>query len=134
MAEQNGYLQVFVRTAGESLPVSGARVRIEGKGISRALLTDRSGRTERIPLPAPPAADSLSAGGRSPFASFRVTVEKEGFYTQVTENVPVFAGVGSLQPITLIGLAEYGSATLTPSDSTRTVPHDPQVLSTSPKQ
>ena len=100
----------------------------------RTLITDRSGRTERIPLPAPPAANSLSAGGISPFSLYRVTVEKEGFYRQVTENVPVFAGVGSLQPITLIGLAEYGSDRLSPSDSTSTVPRDPQVLNEPPRQ
>ena len=128
MAEPNGYLQVFVRTAGESLPVVGAHVRIEGAGTDRTLTTDRSGRTERIALPAPPARNSLSAGQGAPFALYRVTVDKEGFYTQTTENVPVFAGVGSLQPITLIGLAEYGSDTLSPDSSTTTVPRDPQVL------
>lgn len=128
MAESIGYLQVFVRTARGSLPVAEARVLIEGGGDERRLVTDRSGRTERIALPAPPASSSLSAGGISPFSLYRVTVEKEGFYKQVTENVPVFAGVGSLQPITLIGLSEYGSDALTPESSTSTVPNDPQVL------
>jgi hypothetical protein len=127
MAEQNGYLQVFVRTAGGSLPVEGARVRVESATLLRELVTDKSGRTARIPLPAPAASDSLSAGVRNPFALYRVRVEKEGFYPQLTENVPVFAGVGSLQPITLVGLAEYGSGALVP-DGTDTVPVDPQTL------
>jgi hypothetical protein len=128
MAESYGYLQVFVRTAGGSLPVANARVLVEGGGAERRLVTDKSGRTERIPLPAPPAANSISAGGISPFSLYRVTVDAEGFYRQVTENVPVFAGVGSLQPITLIGLSEYGSGSLTPGSSTDTVPNDPQTL------
>ena len=127
MAEQNGFLQVFVRTAGGSLPVEGARVRVEGATLLRELTTDRSGRTARIPLPAPAAAGSLTAGTRTPFALYRVRVEKEGFYPQLTENVPVFAGVGSLQPVTLIGLAEYGSDALVP-EGTDTVPVDPQAL------
>lgn len=128
MAEQNGYLQVFVRTAGGSLPVEGARVLVESATLSRELTTDRSGRTARIPLPAPSAAASLTAGAKTPFALYRVTTEKEGFYRQVTENVPVFAGIGSLQPVMLIGLAEYGSEDLVPKDSTDTVPSDPQGL------
>lgn len=128
MAEHSGFLQVLVRTAGESLPVEGANVLVEGAPLSRRLLTDKSGRTEQIPLPAPPVSNSLTAGSEAPFALYRVTVEKEGFYRQVTENVPIFAGVFSLQPITLIGLAEYGSGSLNPKSSTDTVPRDPQVL------
>ncbi len=128
MAEHTGYLQVFVRTAGEALPVEGARVRVTGSAVERELLTDRSGRTERVALPTPSAQNSLSAGLKNPFALYRVTVEKEGFYRQTTENVPVFAGVSSLQPITLVGLAEYGSDTLSPGSSTDTVKDDPQAL------
>ena len=128
MAEHSGFLQVLVRTARESLPVRDAQVLIEGATLSRGLLTDESGRTEQIALPAPSPAGSLSAGGKDPFALYRVTVEKEGFYKQVTENVPVFAGIVSLQPITLVGRAEYGSGELFPGSSTDTVPNDPQVL------
>ncbi|MBE6655647.1 MAG: hypothetical protein E7609_02100 [Ruminococcaceae bacterium] len=128
MAEQSGFLQVLVRTAGESLPVRDAEVLVEGATLSRGLLTDESGRTEQIPLPAPPASNSLSAGQNAPFALYRVTVRKEGFYTQVTKNVPVFSGIVSLQPITLVGRAEYGSEALSPNSITDTVTSDPQVL------
>ena len=128
MAEHFGFLQVLVRTAGESLPIRGASVLIEGDTVARSLTTDKSGRTEQIPLPAPPASNSLKAGQAAPFALYRVTVEKEGFYRQVTENVPVFSGVVSLQPVTLIGLAEFESESLVPESSTDTVPRDPQAL------
>ena len=128
MAEQFGFLQVLVRTAGESLPVRDAEVLVEGATLSRGLLTDKSGRTEQIPLPAPPASSSLTAGQSAPFALYRVTVRKDGFYTHLTENVPVFAGIVSLQPITLVGRAEYGSAELSPGSITDTVTSDPQVL------
>ena len=128
MAEHCGFLQVLVRTAKESLPVPSAEVLIESPTLSRGLLTDKSGRTEAVPLPTPAAAASLSAGGKDPFALYRVTVKKDGFYTQTTENVPVFAGVTSLQPVTLIGRAEYGSEDLVPRSSVDTVESDPQVL------
>ena len=128
MAEHFGFLQILVRTAGESLPVEAANVLVEGSGIERRLLTDRSGRTEQISLPAPPISNSLTAGMDAPFALYRVSVEKDGFYKQTTENVPVFAGVVSLQPVTLIGRAEYESDTLIPGSSTDTVKNDPQTL------
>ena len=128
MKDTNGYLQVFVRTAGESIPVTGADVLVEGEGVTQRLVTDRSGKTERIPLPAPSAENSAKAEGKDPFALYRVTVSKDGFYTQATQNVPVFAGVGSLQPVTLIGRAEYESDTLIPESSTNTVLTDPQAL------
>ena len=128
MAEHTGCLQVLVRTGSESLPIRDAEVLIEGATVSRGLLTDESGRTEQVALPAPSAQGSLTAGNPTPFSLYRVTVKKEGFYTQLTENVPVFAGIVSLQPINLIGRAEYGSATLIPESSTDTVKSDPQVL------
>ena len=128
MAESYGYLQIFVRTAAGSLPVSGAAVTVTGNGESHTLLTDRSGKTKPISLPAPSVENSLRADQKDPFFLYRVRVEKEGFYTQTTENVPVFSGISSLQPITMIGLAEYGSADLSPESSTDTVKEDPQVL------
>ena len=128
MAEHYGFLQVLVRTARDSLPIPSAEVLIESPTLTRGLITDESGRTDAIPLPAPAPQGSLSADGKDPFALYRVTVKKEGFYTQLTENVPVFAGITSLQPITLIGRAEYGSDTLVPQSSTSTVGRDPQVL------
>lgn len=128
MAENYGYLQIFVRTATGSLPIVGAAVTVTGNGESHTLLTDRSGKTDRLTLPAPSAENSLRAEQKDPFSLYRVRVEKEGFYTQTTENVPVFPGIASLQPVTLIGLAEYGSAQLSPVSSTDTVKGDPQVL------
>ena len=128
MAEHYGFLQVLVRTAKESLPISAAEVLIESPTLSRGRITDESGRTEAIPLPAPSPTASLSAEGKNPFALYRVTVRKEGFYPQTTENVPVFAGITSLQPVTLIGRAEYDSDSLIPRSSVNTVEGDPQVL------
>ena len=128
MAESSGFLQVFVRTADGALPVAAARVRIFGGDVDRTEYTDRSGKTPRVALPAPSAKLSQSSENKTPFALYGVTVTKEGFYTQSTENVPIFDGVSSLQPVLLIGLAEYGSAELVPESSVDTVKTDPQAL------
>ena len=128
MEENFGFLQIFVRTANESLPVPDARVTVTGNGEERILFTDQSGKTERISLPAQPRENSLSSRLPYPFMTYRVTTEKEGFYRQTTEKVPIFAGVGSLQPITLIGLAEYDSDRVVPGETTDTVKENPQSL------
>lgn len=128
-AKNVGYLKVAVKTAYGTLPVPDARVLVTGEdGTEILLTTDRSGLTERIALSAPLPENSMSARGEDPFTSYRVEVQKEGFYPQTTAWVPIFPGITSLQPILLIGLAEYESSTLTPSESTETVTENPQVL------
>lgn len=128
MNGDTGYLRIFVSTAGGALPVENARVTIRGAdGREAVLFTDESGLTESIALAAPPAATSQSAGGVDPFSSYRVTVDKDGFYSHVTGWVPIFSGVSARQPVNLIGLAEYGADSLIP-ESADTVMRDPQVL------
>ncbi len=123
-----GYLRVFVRTAGGSLPVKNAAVTVwEGDERIAVLYTDRSGLTPLLPLAAPPLSESQAVGGKG-YADYRVEVAREGFYRQVTQNVPIFPGVTALQPINLVGLAEMDSDTLVPNGSTQTVPRDPQSL------
>lgn len=130
MAETHGYFKAVVRTADGIIPIENARVTVEGEGETYQLLTDRSGVTPTLTLPAPPAGRSSSPAQENPFASYRVTTEKEGYYTQVTERAPVFEGVTSVQPILLIGLSEFESGTLIPSSDTDTVRTDPQALNT----
>ena len=128
MNSEEGYLKVVVSTADGALPVKEARVVIRGEdGRELVLFTDESGETERVSLGAPARAVSQAAGGTNPFAVYRVTVDKEGFYPHLTGVVPIFSGVSARQNINLIGLAEYGSDTLIP-ESADTVPNDPQVL------
>ena len=112
-----GYLQFDVFTAGGAYPVPGAVVAVKkvlpgGIGLVRLLFTDRSGRTPTIALPAPSA--SLSQDPMStarPFSEYSVTVRAKGFYTLSDINIPIFAGVKTVQPIDLIPLPEYPGQT-----------------------
>ena len=128
MAETQGFLRAVVRTADGIIPIENARVTIEGDGEIYQLLTDKSGITPTVPLPAPPAGNSTSALQTTPFSTYQITTEKEGYYTQVTEKAPVFAGVVSVQPVLLIGRSEYESESLIPVSDTETVRSDPQAL------
>ena len=90
--------------------------------------TDASGKTEKIPLPAPELQNSEAPMIRYPFYSYRVSVFKEGFYPQETENVPVFPEVTATQPVNLIGLSEYNGDALFPLGNLDTVKKNPQTL------
>lgn len=120
-----GFLQFDIFTAGGAYPVPGALVAVKkkltgGTGLVRLLFSDRSGRTPTIALPAPSA--SLSQNPMSttrPFSEYTVTVRARGYYTLSDINIPIFAGVKTVQPIDLIPLPEYsGDSVIQPrSDS-----------------
>lgn len=118
-----GTLTVVVHTAGNALPVPGAQVTItaaeeEGGGLMRAVLTDENGRTPTLILSTPPASASLSPGGLRPYAIYRIQTKKEGFYTNENKEVPLFAGVNSVQPVELLPRPPFDSETLTPTENT----------------
>lgn len=117
-----GGLRVSVRTADAALPIAGASVRIYDKRDGRevgVLVTDRSGNTEVISLPAPAAAMSQAPGGGEVYAIYRVTAEADGYYRQENESVPIFDGVLSLQNAALIPRAPYEGNAAMPEGNTR---------------
>lgn len=107
-----GYLQVEVTTGDGAVPVPKAAVivtqEINGQSYLVTMkLTDRSGTTDVIPLPAPLASFSEAPDpAERPFSEYNVTVYKKGFYTVPEVTVPIFDTVKSIQPVALIPLAE----------------------------
>ena len=104
-----GTLRVQVLTANGALPVVGATVRIgsflpgtDAETLFRTLLTDESGLTPILTLPAPPRAESLTPDTARPFARYRVSVLKAGYYTSADAGTTIFDGIHSLQPIYLV--------------------------------
>lgn len=114
-----GYLLVRAGTALGAIPVPGATVTVREhlsnpeenmRGtIIRVVVTDRDGRTERVPLPAPPRSDSMSPNGKLPYASYNIDVEATGYYRQTFSDVPIFDAVTSIQPALLIPIAQNGN-------------------------
>ncbi|MBQ7782676.1 MAG: hypothetical protein IJ368_01775 [Oscillospiraceae bacterium] len=108
-----GFLQFDVYTSDGARPIPGALVTVKktlpgGSGLVRLLFTNRSGRTPTIALPAPSASLSQTPGSTArPFSEYSVTVRARGFYTLKDINLPIFAGVKTVQPIDLIPLPEY---------------------------
>ena len=120
-----GFLTIRAYTAGEALPLEGATVTVRdgGDGLipeEIVRLTDRSGETEPIALPAPPANNSQSPSAIRPYAIYNVTVTHPHFYPFRATGVPVFSGITSLQPINMLPLTNFETADRKPEGITGT--------------
>ena len=106
-----GTLIVQVTIARGSLPVQGATVTITDgsnpSGPLATLITDNSGQTEPLSLPAPSANFSQTPNGTTrPYSVYNIRIENPGYYPEQLNNVPVFDKIASIQPVSLIPLAE----------------------------
>ncbi len=114
-----GYLVVNVSTARGAIPLAGATVTVmydesDNTSIFQTMTTGGDGKTDKISLPAPPRNLSESPGNIKPYATYTVSVDKEGYYTVTDTSVPVFSGITSIQPIEMLPLAEYNPGTVYP--------------------
>lgn len=89
------------------MPVEGATVLVTedtdtGTNLIGALKTDENGEIRPLVLPAP-VGDPNSK--QVPFSRYSVQVTARGYRTERSVDVPVFAGVASMQDFLLIPLA-----------------------------
>ena len=106
-----GNLQIFV-TAGES-PIPGARVRVTDPQTGAVLeeaVTDASGQTPFIELPAPPMEWSVVEGeaDQRPYAVYNVTVSAGGWQTLHISGVELLPAGRSIQRAELPRAASSG--------------------------
>ena len=111
-----GKLVVRVQTALGSFPVEESTVIISrnrnGQNeIVNFQLTDKSGLTKEITVPAPRKADSLQPSDRFPFSDYNITVQHPLYYTAAIENVQVFGDELSVQVVELTPLPELVNET-----------------------
>lgn len=116
-ATGQGYLIVHTTTARGAIPLEGVQVTLRNyepefaadRGdIIRTMITDRSGNTERIALPAPPKNESLVVGNDHPFAIYNLEAHLEGYRVQYYYALPIFDSITAVQPVDLIPLPENG--------------------------
>lgn len=110
--EETGSLRVEARAADQAFGISSARVMIflplpSGNITVFDGLTDISGSSASVVLPAPPRSISQQEdnGGKSPFSVYSVYVEHPAFVRAIFTNVPVFSGVESIQPVAMLSKA-----------------------------
>lgn len=67
-------------------------------------ITDISGSSERIILPAPPRSLSSSPnnGNILPYSAYTVYIEHPSYVRSLFNNVPVFSGIESVQPVQML--------------------------------
>lgn len=103
-----GYLTVRVSTAGGAIPLESASVNIRGGDIEssdvlHALTTNSDGLTPTVTLPAPPRASSETPQSSvPPYSVYSIDVFAKGYSPAFFYNVPVFAGIKSIQPAVLL--------------------------------
>ncbi len=94
-----GYLRVFVFTSEEAEPLENARVVVSRQGeVYANLETDRDGYTPVIPLPSVDPALSQRPGNPTPFTTYDIRVEADGFQPARYGNVPVYGNNYVTQP------------------------------------
>lgn len=107
-----GYLQIEVTTASGAIPVRGATVIISETtdGVDSLIgmvITDENGTTPIVPLSAPPQSLSESPDPlEKPYSEYNISVYKRGFYSIPKLTVPIFDTIKSIQPVSVIPLAE----------------------------
>ncbi len=128
MTEQQafGYLTVRVSTASGAIPLEGATVNIRGSvpensAVIRSLTTNSDGLTPTVTLAAPPRSASQSPDNTAPaYAVYNIDVFADGYIPAYFHNVPVFAGINSVQPAVLI--IDTGRVGYEPSDNVTVTP------------
>lgn len=103
--DEFGKLMVFV-TDKDSRPIEGASVSIFSAGdVLRpieVLITDNSGQTESIMLPAPQAELSLDENNIiQPYAQYIVLVQAQGYKSLDINGIEIFSGIDSVEYVTL---------------------------------
>lgn len=106
---ETGKVSVAALTGNGAFPVPGAHVSITtGYGgdtqLHWSLITNESGQTPVVEMPAPPAALSQSPGNDRPYAVCTIEISAPGYFRTVAEEVPVFAGITSKQTFEMIPL------------------------------
>lgn len=105
-------LQVRVTAANETLPIANALVVIRRKDAETTVpeqirLTDISGLTEPVVLSATDPALTMQPQDNIPLVLYDIEVAAPGYYRVLNRDVPLFGGIPTVQPVSMIPLPEF---------------------------
>ena len=108
-----GYLVARVSTASSAIPLEGATVTVRGNlpnfsSVIVKLETGRDGLTPKISLAAPPKSNTEAPGLEPQFSTYNMEVQLDGYFPATAQQIPIFDGITSVQPINLIPLPKNG--------------------------
>ena len=72
-----------------------------GRTLSVTTMTDESGKTAEISLPAPRRDKSQTPGGTDVFATYDALIFATGTVPVVVHDIPIFDGITTIQPVAL---------------------------------
>ena len=104
-----GLLRIQASAGNRSIPLVNVNIEVykdfaDGRHVFHSVVTNADGVADNLELPAPPRENSIVGNGQKPFSSYVVSANREGMRGETVEYVPIFAGVKSIQPITLTNL------------------------------
>lgn len=122
MAEQSyGRLIINTYAGSGAIPIPNSTVRIRGvdennRFIEYSVLTDEDGTSPTINLPTQDISYSLTQNpAEAPYSNYDVEVIKDGYYTKKIYSVPIFSGVTSILPVTMLPFIPYSEGGKLPS-------------------
>ena len=109
-------LRVRVTSANEAIPIPNALVIVtrEENGetvVEASRLTDQSGLTEPIVLSAADPALTLQPGTAVPLIVHEITVAAPDHYRARIRNIPLYGGIPTELPVSLIPIPEFAEDT-----------------------
>lgn len=120
--DRQGTLRFRTYTARNALPVPNARVvvfkTIGGKPhVFYDLITDQSGQTEIVPLPAPSSERSQTPDSViQPYSLYNADITAEGYAPVAIRDLPIFEGILSVQRTALVPATGGMGETITESE------------------
>ena len=81
------------------------------------LVTDQSGQTEIVPLPAPPSHLSQTPdSGIQPYSLYDADITAKGYAPVAIRNLPIFEGILSVQRTAMIPRSEDSGETISENE------------------
>ncbi|MBQ7128492.1 MAG: carboxypeptidase regulatory-like domain-containing protein [Clostridia bacterium] len=108
----SGKLLVRVFSAKQAAPIIDALVSVSfrnsgGEELIKSAFTNQDGEVPTYTLPTVNKQESLEPGVKNPYASYRVVVSSEGFFTMDSVNVPIFDGETAVLPVEMLPIPEF---------------------------
>lgn len=101
----SGFLKIKAINAIDNTPVENARLQISYEGapgsVIEELITNSSGETDIITLPAPPLEYSLTPSINQPYAQYTISINSSDFQPLVITGSSIMSREISIQPINL---------------------------------
>lgn len=106
--DSTGFLQIDATAAGGALPIPNLNVRISGadednRTVIYSIITDSSGKSETVSLPAPQRSYSLTPDpDEQAYSNYIIEAYGDGFYAKTIYNVAIFSGIKSILPLEMV--------------------------------